>query len=139
MSSDGSAKTILLAEDEWPIRSLVLTLLQESGYSVIVAGDGIDALERAREHKGEIHLLLSNIQMPRMTGIELATQLCIERPETGILLISGMDAGMLVLDHGWQFLPKPVMPQMVKQKIESMLKDQPESGRDTSDFGSPAE
>jgi two-component system, cell cycle sensor histidine kinase and response regulator CckA len=139
VSPDGSPKTILLAEDEWRVRSFVLTLLQESGYNVVVAVDGIDALERAREHKGEIHLLLSNIQMPRMTGIELATQLRIERPDTGILLISGLDAGMLVLNHGWQFLPKPFMPQMLKQKIESMLKDQPESGRDISDFGSPAE
>ena len=138
MSLDGK-KTILLAEDEAPVRSFVLSLLKKSGYNIIVAVDGLEALQKAKEHKGKIHLLLSNIQMPRMTGIDLATQLRIERPETGILLISGMDAGMLVLNHGWQFLPKPFMPQMLKEKIALMLNDQPESGRDISDFGSPAE
>jgi DNA-binding response OmpR family regulator len=136
MSPDG--KTILLAEDEQPVRGFLLALLQKGGYNVIVAEDGLDALQKAKDHKGEIHLLHSNIQMPRMTGIELATQLQIDRPGTGILLISGMNAGMLVLDHGWQFLPKPFMPDLLKQKIESLLKDQPKSGRDTSDFGSPA-
>ncbi len=88
MSPDGK-KTILLAEDEADYRTPLLALLEKSGYNVIVAVDGLDALERARDHKAEIHLLLSNLQMPRMNGIELATQLCIERPETGILLISG--------------------------------------------------
>jgi two-component system cell cycle sensor histidine kinase/response regulator CckA len=138
MSPDGK-KTILLAEDEQPLRSSLLTLLQKSGYNVIFAVDGLDALEKARDHKREIHLLLSNVQMPRMSGVELATQLFIERPETGILLISGGAAGMLVLNHGWQFLPKPFMFQILKQRIESMLNDKPESDRDPSDFGSPAQ
>jgi two-component system, cell cycle sensor histidine kinase and response regulator CckA len=139
MSTDGKARTILLAEDEQLVRSFVLALLQKNGYNVIVAVDGFDALEKAKEHKGQIHLLVSDIQMPRMTGIELATQLQIERPGPGILLISGMDAGMLVLDHGWQFLPKPFMPDLLKKQIETMLKEEPESGRDKSDFGRPSE
>jgi FixJ family two-component response regulator len=76
--------------------------------------------------------------MPNMTGIELPTQLLIERPGTGVLLISGTDAGMLVLNHGWQFLSKPFMFQILKQNIESMLNHRPGCGRDTSDFGRPA-
>jgi len=100
--------------------------------------DGLDALAKASEHKEEIHLLLSDIMMPGMTGIELATQLLIERPGTEILLISGTDAGTLVLDRGWQFLSKPIMFQALKQKIERMLNDKPEPSRDPSDFRSPA-
>ena len=137
MSSDGK-KTILLAEDEADYRIPLLALLQKSGYNVIVAVDGLDALEKARDHEGEIHLLLSNVHMPRMTGIELATQLSIERPKMGIVLISGGAAGMLVLNHGWQFLPKPFMFQALKHKIEGMLNDKPDSERDPADFGSPA-
>lgn len=138
MSPDGKT-TILLAEDEQPYRSSLLVLLQKSGYNVIVAVDGLDALERARDHKGNIDLLLSNVQMPRMTGVELATQLCMERPEMRVLLISGVAAGMLVLNNDWQFLPKPFMFQILKQRIERMLKDKPQSNRDPSNFGSPAQ
>jgi DNA-binding response OmpR family regulator len=138
MSPDGK-KTILLAEDEEPYRSALLALLKKGGYNVIVGMDGLDALEKARDHKGEIHLLLSDVQMPRMTGIELATQLRSERPEMGILLISGMLGGMLVLNHGWQFLSKPFMFQILRQRIERMLSDKPKSDRDPSDFGNPAQ
>jgi CheY-like chemotaxis protein len=131
-------KTILFAEDEESFRSPVVALLQKSGYNTIVAVDGLDALAKAKQHKEEIHLLLSDIAMPGMTGIELAKQLLIERPGTGVLLISGSDAGMLVLDKGWQFLPKPIMFQGLKQKIESMLNDGPEPSCDPSGFGSAA-
>jgi two-component system cell cycle sensor histidine kinase/response regulator CckA len=136
--SSAKKKTILLAEDEEHYRTPLLVLLQKSGYNVIVAVDGLEALNRARDHEGEIHLLLSNVQMPRMTGIELATQLSIERPKMGIVLISGVAAGMLVLNHGWQFLPKPFMFQALKDKIEDILNDKPDSERDPADFGSPA-
>jgi two-component system, cell cycle sensor histidine kinase and response regulator CckA len=99
--------------------------------------DGLEALQKARDYKGEIHLLLSDLGMPRMTGIELATQLSLERLEMGVLLISGGSAGMLVLNHGWQLLPKPFMFQALRQTIEAMLNDKPKANRDPADFGSP--
>jgi DNA-binding response OmpR family regulator len=116
-------KTILLAEDEEPVRTFVNALLEASGYSVIVAVDGKDALEKSRAHAGRIDLLLSNIEMPGMNGVELATQLRRERAETRILLISGFPSGLLVLDEGWQFLPKPFVPNMLKAKIRLMLQE----------------
>jgi DNA-binding response OmpR family regulator len=136
-TSPDSQKTILLAEDEEHYRGPLLALLQKSGYNVIVAVDGLEALQKARDYKGEIHLLLSDLGMPRMTGIELATQLSLERLEMGVLLISGGSAGMLVLNHGWQLLPKPSMFQALKQTIEAMLNDKPRANRDPADFGSP--
>jgi DNA-binding response OmpR family regulator len=114
-------KTILFAEDEEAIRGFVLPLLRQNGYEVILAEDGMDALRKARQHTGQIHLLLSNVQMPGMTGIELATQLQIESPNTAVLLISGTASGMIVLDTGWDFLPKPFLPRMLVEKIESIL------------------
>jgi CheY-like chemotaxis protein len=74
-----SGRIILLAEDEFSIRSLVLAILQEAGYNVIVAVDAHDGLEKSRQFKGTIHLLLSDVEMPNMTGIELATQIQIDR------------------------------------------------------------
>lgn len=63
--------------------------------------------------------------MPEMTGIELAIQLNQERPDTKILLISGLSTGMLVLNNGWQFLPKPFMSDMLKDRIRDFLSEQP--------------
>jgi DNA-binding response OmpR family regulator len=125
MSPTPNGKTILLAEDEQEIRSFVLAMLRHNGYHVIVAGDGHDALQKARAFDGTIHLLLSDVQMPNMTGIELATQLQIDRPAIRILLMSGLPAGLLLLNDGWQFLPKPFMTNLLKDRINHLLLEQP--------------
>ena len=118
-------KTILFAEDDGPLQKFVAALLTKTGYTLILANDGKDALQKAREFKGTIHLLLSDVEMPHMTGIELAIQLNQERPDTKILLISGLDTGMLVLNNGWQFLPKPFMGDMLRDKVRDFLSEQP--------------
>jgi DNA-binding response OmpR family regulator len=116
-----NGKTILLAEDEQHVRTFVLAMLKGCGYHVIVASDGQDALERAKQFGGTIHLLLSDVEMPRMTGVELATQFQHDRPEAKILLMSGLDSGMLLLNEGWQFLPKPFMINMLKIRVRHLL------------------
>ncbi len=121
MAPTESGKTILLAEDEQPVRTFVLAMLQKAGYNVIIAVDGRDGLEKSRRFQDTIHLLLSDIQMPNMTGIELATQIQIERPDIRVLLMSGMASGMLLLNEGWQFLPKPFMSNMLKERIQHLL------------------
>jgi len=121
-----SEKTILFAEDDAQLQKFVSKLLSRCGYKTIVASDGRDALRKAREFDGIIDLLLSDIEMPGMTGIELAIQLNQERPETKILLISGLDSGMLVLNNGWQFLPKPFMAEMLRDRIRDFLTEQPQ-------------
>lgn len=78
-------------------------------------------LQKSRQFKGTIHPLLSDIQMPNMTGIELATQIQIDRPEIRVLLMSGMVSGMLLLDEGWQLLPKPFMANLLKERIRHLL------------------
>jgi len=120
-----ATKTILFADDDGTVQKFVAALLNRSGYKVLVAANGIDALKKAREFDGTIHLLLSDIEMPGMTGIELATQLSQERPETKILLISGLASGMLVLNNGWQFLPKPFLADMLRDRIRDFLNEQP--------------
>ena len=69
--------------------------------------------------------------MPKMTGIELATQLQLERPNIQVLLMSGVAAGMLLLNEGWQFLPKPFMSNMLKARIQDLLRDEPPAGHQT--------
>jgi DNA-binding response OmpR family regulator len=121
---DNSEKTILFAEDDEQLQKFVAKVLDKCRYKVIVANDGKDALQKAREFDGIIHLLLSDVEMPGMTGIELAIQLNQERPETKILLISGLDSGMLVLNNGWQFLPKPFLFEMLRDRIRDFLTEQ---------------
>ena len=126
-SPEGNAQaTILLVEDERALRSFVRSQLTKEDYTVITAVDGMDALEQAEKNNGSIDLLLSDVEMPRMTGVELATQFFQISPNTRILLMSGMPSGMLVLNERWQFLPKPFLADMLKAKIRHILKKTPE-------------
>jgi DNA-binding response OmpR family regulator len=122
---NNSDKTILFADDDGQLQKFVAALLHKCGYKVIVAGNGIDALQKARQFDGTIDLLLSDVEMPGMTGIELAIQLNQERPDTKILLISGLATGMLVLNNGWSFLPKPFVSDMLRDRIRDFLSEKP--------------
>ena len=120
-----SKQTILLVNDDGTLRSFVSALLTRLGYNLIVATDGTEALEKARSFEGPIDLLLSDVEMPGMTGIELAIQLNRARPTTRILLISGLDSGMLLLNSGWHFLPKPFVADMLRDRVRDYLAEQP--------------
>jgi len=123
MAARGNGKTILLAEDDPTVRTLVLTLLQLAGYAVIVAVDGQDALEQSRQVDGAIDLLVTDINMPRMTGFELAMQIQIERPLIKVLVMSGMTAVSHLPDESWQFLQKPFKRDMLDQRVQRILQD----------------
>jgi len=86
-------ETVLIVEDEDSLRSLLRELLESFGYSVLEAGQGVDAMRVAREHSGTIHLLLSDLGMPQMTGRELADRLTRLRPGIKVLFMSGYAAG----------------------------------------------
>lgn len=123
MNLEGTERqTVLLAEDVESLRTFVSRLLTQSGFNVIAATNGRDAIHKAQEHKGEIILLLSDIDMPEMTGIELAAEIQLSRPDTKIMLMSGLHPGMVLVDHGWEFLPKPFTPGILKERIGTLLK-----------------
>ncbi|MEJ2211457.1 MAG: response regulator [Anaerolineae bacterium] len=90
-----STETILVVEDEATVRRLIARVLQEQGYQVLTAEDGVDALLVSRTHPGPIHLLLTDVVMPRMKGDELARQLYRQRTETRVLYMSGYAEGQL--------------------------------------------
>jgi CheY-like chemotaxis protein len=104
-------ETILLVEDQEALRTMIRELLEEQGYTVLEAEEGPGALEIARKHAGVIHLLLTDVVMPRMSGRELAKRLASERPECRALYMSGYsngaisDRGMLL--GGTALLEKP--------------------------------
>ena len=117
-------RTILFVDDDLQLRKFVANVLTGCGYVVLVAESGTQALQISREHTSHIDLLLTDIDMPGMTGIELSIQINRERPEIKILLISGMESGLLVLNNGWQFMPKPFVALSLRDRIRDFLDEQ---------------
>jgi len=119
-------ETILFVEDEQSVRELVREYLRGEGYSVLDAGDGIEALQVAASHNGPIHILITDVVMPRLSGRDLAAKLSAERRGLKILFISGYTDDTVVrhgvLDGGVAFLQKPFNLKALAEKIREVLK-----------------
>ena len=121
-------ETILLAEDEPIVRNMVASMLHDQGYTVLQAINGEEALRVSQKNPGlEIQLLLADIMMPQMNGMELAGQLQIIRPNIRVLLTSGYfdgDIGQRGDGHSeTPFIQKPFMPAAIARKIREVLDD----------------
>jgi PAS domain S-box-containing protein len=116
---------ILLVEDEYGVRKLVRKMLMQQGYRVIEASSGEEALRLAGQHDGSIHLLLSDIVMPNMSGRELAQRLCAGRPELKVLYMTGYTEDAIVqhgvLEPGVAVLNKPFLSDSLGRKIREVL------------------
>jgi signal transduction histidine kinase/CheY-like chemotaxis protein len=122
------SETILLVEDEAPVRVLARRCLEGSGYRVLEASGPDEALGLAARHDGPIHLLLTDVVMPHVDGRELAERLGRERADVRVLYMSGYTDDAIVhhgvLDPGTQLLQKPFTPVSLAQKVREVL-DQP--------------
>jgi CheY-like chemotaxis protein len=118
-------ETVLVAEDEEIVRELVCDVLEEQGYNVLRAADGIAALRTAGEFDGHIDLLVTDVIMPHMNGPELAERLSAVRPEMKILFVTGYSDNDIgnhgVLDPRIQLLQKPFTPEVLARKIRDVL------------------
>ncbi|MDT8369286.1 MAG: PAS domain S-box protein [Longimicrobiales bacterium] len=121
----GGAETILVVEDEAAVRKLICRVLDDHGYTVLVASDGQEALDLARRHEGQIDLLLSDVVMPGMSGRDLAEHLLHLSPRTRVAFLSGYtDDEVLrhgVLDARFPFLQKPFTPDVLARKVRDVL------------------
>jgi PAS domain S-box-containing protein len=119
------SEVVLLAEDEENIREPAQEVLEARGYTVIAAGDAAQALAAARAWSGPIHLLVTDVVMPGMSGSELAEQLSRERRELHVLFISGYPEGVIaqhgVLQEGRSFLQKPFPPGVLLRTVRDIL------------------
>jgi two-component system, cell cycle sensor histidine kinase and response regulator CckA len=116
---------VLVVDDEETIRTFVADLLASKGYNVIAAKTAEEAFELAKEYKEPLHLLLSDIQMPGMTGVELAGQISRKRPEIKVLLMSGLEGGLLALNDGWHFIHKPFIPAQLLGLVKTAIAEPP--------------
>ncbi len=123
--SDPSAPTILVVEDDAEIRDLMRIVLQGEGYNLLLAADGAEGLEIGRRYAGKINLLLTDVVMPRMDGLNLAKELQRLRPELAVLFVSGYAESKLVSDALQKvdtvFLPKPFGPQTLLEPVHKLL------------------
>ena len=118
-------ETILLVEDEPAVRELTSMVLGERGYSVLEAKDPEDAVRLARKHGAEIHLLLTDVVMPGMSGHDLAKRLTAEHPNLRVLYMSGYTYDIFAengtLEDGLSFLQKPFTPKVLAQRVRETL------------------
>jgi PAS domain S-box-containing protein len=121
----GGSETILLVEDDGELRELARRVLAMNGYHVLTASKGSDALAASRTHAGDVHLLVTDVIMPGMSGKELAATMLGDRPKLKVLFVSGYAHDVInergVLDPGTAFLQKPFSPSTLNQKVREML------------------
>src|SRR5579862_5727402 len=122
--------TILPAEDAAPLRNLLQTIFENAGFTLLIAEDGQEAAHLAHGHEGIIDLLVSNVQMPNMTGPDLARSLRLARPELRVMLVSADPQVLLKPDTVWWLLQKPFGPKDIINKVHAAMAAPPTPMRD---------
>ena len=119
------SETILLVEDEEPVRELVRKVLERNGYRILEARHGDEAITICAQHKGEISLLVTDVVMPRMSGREVAERLLVSHPKMKVLYLSGYTDDAVVrhgvLQSMTAFLQKPFTPDALAHKVREVL------------------
>jgi len=120
------SETILVVEDESSVRTLASRILRDKRYKVLEASNGKEALEIARTYKGEIHLVLTDVIMPGMSGTELVSRLESVRPGSKVLYVSGYTNDTVVhhgvLASGVAFLQKPFSVNGLVSKVREVIR-----------------
>jgi two-component system, cell cycle sensor histidine kinase and response regulator CckA len=118
-------ETVLVVEDESSVRQLVSGVLRRCGYTVLVADDGFDALRASEGRDAPIHLLLTDVVMPGMSGRRLADRIAAQRPGIRILYMSGYSEHAIihhgVVGLGTDFIEKPFTPDALARKVRAAL------------------
>ena len=123
--SPRGTETVLLVEDVEALREIVRRVLVEQGYVVLDAVDAPAAMLRAEKHRGPIHLLLTDVVLPGLSGRELAERLGAARPEMKVLFTSGYTDDAVVrrgvLERGVAFMQKPFTPEVLARRVREVL------------------
>ena len=134
----GGTETILLVEDEEAVRTMVSKILRNKGYMVLEAAHSKEAFEISERHEGPIHLMVTDVIMPQMSGRELAERLAPSLPEMKVLYMSGYPDNTIVqhgvLEPGTAFLQKPFTLNALELKVREVLDGTPPGSREPAPF-----
>ena len=115
-------ETILVVEDHPVVRDVVREILERAGFCVLAADSGAQALQIESTTQRTIHLLLSDVKMPDMSGPVVGQLLKKRRPDIRVILMSGYpDGDMLFLNYGWHFIEKPFLPARLVERVNDIL------------------
>jgi DNA-binding response OmpR family regulator len=115
-----AARTVLLAEDDPALRKLLSMVLRLAGYHVVSAFDGLNALQVILADSRKVDLLITDFEMPRMNGIQLASTAVGLRPDLKVLIVSGR-YDPAIQQTGMRFLHKPFRPSELVERVEELL------------------
>ena len=122
-------ETVLVVEDQEAVRELTKTVLEAYGYHVLEATNGVEALALVEIISDEIHLLLTDVIMPGMNGMDLSRRLRVLRPKLKVLFTSGYPADVIarrgVVERDVAYLAKPVSPETLVAKVRDVLAEPP--------------
>lgn len=124
---EGGYETVLIVEDEFEVRTLAKDVLSQFGYKVIEAADGAAAVERFKEKRMKIHLVLLDVMIPKKNGREVCKEIKKMDPDVRVLFISGypidilQDKGILDVEEAGDIVYKPISPGMLLQKVREAL------------------
>jgi CheY-like chemotaxis protein len=125
LTATRGVETVLVVEDEDSVRKLARRALEASGYAVLHAAAPLEAIELAARYQGPIHLLLTDVMMPELTGRQLADRLMASRPGLAVLYMSGYAEDAIVhhgrLDPDTAFLQKPFSPETLAHSVRAIL------------------
>jgi two-component system cell cycle sensor histidine kinase/response regulator CckA len=125
LAASGGGETILLCEDDDPVRALIAQTLRSGGYNVISTSRAAEALAAVEAHPGTLDLLITDVIMPDMNGRALSERIAAVRPSLRTLFISGYTSNVIahhgVLDDGVEFLEKPFTRQQLLQNVRAVL------------------
>jgi two-component system, cell cycle sensor histidine kinase and response regulator CckA len=118
----GTRETLLIVDGDEAVRNVVVAILEGANFRVLSADSGANAIKLANETGGAIDLLLSDVDMEKMSGPDLGELLKKTRPDMHVMLMSGGTEGnLLVLNYGWAFIQKPMVPVKLVQMVTEVL------------------
>ena len=119
------SETIMLVEDEAAVRDIAARMLQRQGYTVLEASDGAEALRLVEQHRGPVHLLLTDVVLPKMGGRQLAERMEVLRPEIKVLFASGYTDDVILrhnlLERRGRLVQKPFTGELLARKVREVL------------------
>lgn len=123
--SKGASETLLIAEDDPDVRRFMKTVLEEFGYTIIEAEDGVDAVKKFNNNSDIIKMVIFDIIMPRKNGRDAFLEIRKQYPDIKAIFVSGYTGEFLteegILEEGLHFLPKPVVPWILLEKVQEVL------------------